>query len=287
MASPARMAAILAAALAVPAAASPSQTFTDPVGDAPPTTDIASVVASDDGQGALTIQVSIPGLQALPPNLAVVAAIDADMNRLTGSQDPSDQGTDALVFSDGSNLFASTWSGADFTRTDISAARPAPATSFAAGILTLTIPTQALHITEGIRFDVESALFAADGSVDRASFDAAPGAGTWTYLLGPPKLTLLRPAITPAHPPAGGRFTAAMVVRESVTGRPAGAGTVTCRFTVGGRRVAGVKGAVTASGRVSCAGAVPASAAKSPLRGTIEYRYRGVTVRQAFSARVR
>jgi hypothetical protein len=289
MSTRSRVAALAAtfAAISASPVAGANQTFTDPVGDAPATTDITAVVVSEDGQGSVILQVAIPGLQALPPNFLAAVAIDTDMNRLTGDQEPSVQGIDFIAVSDGSNVGGVAWNGSDFARADLGAARPAASASLAAGVLTVSLPAARLHIAEGIRFGVTTALTAADGSTDTATLDAAPGGPLWTHVLGPPKLLALGARMTPAHPAAGAVFSASLVVREKASGRAAAGGTVACHFTAGGKRLASVRGSVSASGRVQCSGAVPRTAGGLQVHGTVEYRYHGATLTHAFSARAR
>jgi hypothetical protein len=117
----------------------------------------------------------------------------------------------------------------------------------------------------------------------------APAEGVLAHVLRlPTKLLARSSSLSPSRPVAGGRFRAGVFVRDvtfGVPGEPAAKGRVSCRFTVGGKRVTAAR-SLTPAGRPTCAGAVPGDAAGKALRGTVTFSLDGAVVTRSFSATV-
>lgn len=114
-------------------------TFTDSAGDANQSPDITSVSVSEPVAGTLSIVVSVGNFQALPADSWFNLWFDTDQNPATG-----DAGDEALVrFLGGGALEHYVWNGAELSQ------RPPTGMtgSFAAGVLTLSIPKSALGVT--------------------------------------------------------------------------------------------------------------------------------------------
>ena len=286
--------AIVCACLAAGAAL--AATFTDPIGDTiviPEGADVSTVTPVDitavdvtnTADGLVTFRITVTN-QTLPPFTIIGPLLDADRNGATGSEG-LDVTLDFIVEGDGTTALDFTrWNGSDF----VSVPQTAATASFAAGILTITVPRSELLNTRGFDFFAVALAFRADFEAIVA--DGVPDAAdNLTYELvgvapdAPPTLAATRPTGTPARPAAGGRFVVSTVARRLDTGATLTAGRVTCAARIGPARLRATGS--FAAGRARCAMTLPRTAGGKTLRGTMTIRSAGATVARPFSFRVR
>lgn len=271
-------------------------TFNDPVGDTivlPEGADVSTVTRLDISTvdvtntpaGVLTFRVNVTSPTIGP---ATIVSVDLDLDRNTAT---GDEGVEAIltyvVNPDGSTSL-------DFERWNGSALAPVTTTmataSFAAGIVTFTVPRSELEDTRGFNFESFAIAFRSDLMAFVA--DVAPNTTQpYSYdLTGlapppPPRLTASRAVGAPVRPTAGRAFSVSTVVKRQDTGATLRTGTVACVVRVGTARVRAV--GRFSGGRARCALTVPRTARGKTLRGTMTIRAADATVRVNFSFRVR
>lgn len=238
--------------------------------------DITRVEVSNGPEGVVTFRVTIANYTDLPSNAFVAVFFDLDRNIDTG-----DLGDEAQVG----------WSptgGLSFERWDGTRMVAAPAgtilASFANGIFTLEIPRSELNGVASFDF-----LIGTSARVDEfLGTDVAPLLGAhWTYYLVLGALTLRTGSVraAPARPVAGKRFTVSTEVTRTDTRTLVRSGAVACTATVGKTKLRARGG--FASGRARCVMTVPRNAGGKLLRGSLTVGVERVSVRKAYSFRVR
>jgi hypothetical protein len=279
------------------AGAAVAATFSDPVGDTiviPQGADVTGVTAvdltsidvSNTPAGLVTFRLTVTS-QTLPPNTILGAVLNTDRNAQTG-----DEGIevviDYVVAPNGTTeVVVARWNGTELVEV------PSTATSsFAGGVLTITVPRSELVNTQAFDFEIVALVFRAD--LQAAIADVAPDTVTgFTYeLVGiappapspPPRLTASKPTGVPARPRPGRRFSVSTGITRQDTGAAVTSGNVACSVRVGVARVR-TAGRFT-GGRARCTMTVPRTTKGKTLRGTITIRSAGATVTRAFSFRV-
>lgn len=232
---------------------------------------------SNDDAGTISFRVGLPAVTALPDNMALAILLDSDLD--TAESTPFDDGISLIRNS--AVLFPITPAGVG--------------TAFIARSLT----TRFVHasVARGeiggprvLLASVGSFTLAPDGTPDTtANTDLAPAEGVLAHALKlPTKLLARSTSLSPGRPAAGARFRAGVFVRDVTFGVPGDlpkGGRVTCRFTIGGKKVTAAR-SLTPAGRATCAGAVPPGAAGRPLRGTVTYALNGAVLKRSFAATV-
>lgn len=247
----------------------------DPAGDHDAAPDITAVRVSDAPGGWITFDVTTPNYAQLPEESAVVISVDADSNPRTG-----DDGAEIQLALAAGQIAMERWDGRQWLPDDL----PTRARfRNSANRVSIDLHVSELRNTARFRFslltaDVNTAIqgvVAVDVAPDDFSY--------WSYTLANrPRLTLAGKALvaTPPSPRAGRRFTVALGVVRSDTGRPLASGSIECRVRVAGKRVA-ARGSV-GGGAARCTVLVPRSAKGKPLRGTMTVRSGAARLTRAF-----
>ena len=271
------------------AAAGNSKTFLDSTGENAAAPDITSVVVSNDDAGLVTFQVNIANRPSLASDMEVDLYIDSDANASTG--DPNVYGAEyAIILVQGSvSLYK--WNGSGYSSAP---SQSSLVYSYGATGATIRVKASDLGGTKAFGF---VAAAASGVSVDangepnygNAAIDFAPdlGHGTFDYAVR----TTLRLALTnfqtsPAAPKAGGAVAASLAATENDTGSPIVGGSVACRASVGGKRIAATSHLVT-NGVATCVWRIPKTARGRRVTGTVTVSLRGATATKSFSAKVR
>jgi hypothetical protein len=205
---------MIAELLAFVAFAAPPATFTDPRGDAGGAPDVVRVTVGADGD-ALRFEVELAA--ALVSDDTVFVAIDADNSAATGDQHGIDLVAD--VKTTGGRLRR--WDGARL------APAGAPREARVDGNrVVVVLGSDGPGFRDRIAFGV-----VASGN---GASDAAPGSGTWTYVLrrSVATFTAITVRSTPNKPIAGKRFALRARARLS-DGRTVVPARVTCRARIG------------------------------------------------------
>jgi len=154
-----------------------SQTYTDPIGDAPQMVpDLGDTVVSDFADGTLQFQIALPEEPVLAQYQNVGVLIDNDGNPATGQN-----GFDYLVSAAGAGLSAPSFELSLWTGTAWMVLDSIPGNFVSQGTLTLSVPESRLHITKGFDFIVRG-VYAYGQTYLK---DDAPSDGShFTYVLG-------------------------------------------------------------------------------------------------------
>jgi len=159
--------------------------FSDRVGDNNAAPDVTAITVSESAEAILTVSVTVANYQSLPLNSWMNLWFDLDLNRNTG-----DDGDEALVqyYDDGGIQFFR-WSGSELVR------RPSTGMSgsFAAGVLTLTIPKTSLDSVASFGVLAVSSRGQDDGDEELIATDFAPNNGNARYA-SPGPISLVDPA---------------------------------------------------------------------------------------------
>jgi hypothetical protein len=253
---------------------------TDAVGDHDRAPDITAVRVSDAKNGWVTFSITTPNYPVLPEASAVVVTIDADDNPRTG-----ESGAEIQLTLAAGQIAMERWSGNGWVPDSL----PTRARFRNSGnVVAIEVHVSELDNPSRFRFSLLSADVntAIQGVV---AVDIAPDDFSyWSYPLvnrAALKLVARGLSATPSSPRAGRRFTVALGVTRSDTGRPVAAGTVTCRVLVGGKSVAS-RGSIR-GGAGRCTLVLPAAAKGSRLRGTITVRSGGARIARQFAYVVR
>jgi hypothetical protein len=253
---------------------------TDPTGDHDAAPDITSVRVSDVASGWITFDVTTPNYAALPEASAVVVTVDADANQRTG-----ESGADIQITLAAGQIALERWSESGWGPDDL----PTRARFRNAGNhVTIDVHRSEFGVSPRFRFSLLSADVntAIQGVV---ALDVAPDDFSyWSYTLANKaalKLTAVNLSASPSSPRAGKRFSVALRVTRSDTGKPITSGAVTCRVQVAGRRVVARGSAARGAGR--CTLVVATGTEGTALRGTITVRSGGASVSRRFAYVVR
>jgi hypothetical protein len=264
-------------------------TFPDPRGDHDAAPDIKSVTISDTAAGMVMIRIEIANYTTFGNDKVVGIGFD-----LAGRPASAD------------DVFAAFYSGPNRTEVDWEEGgnlAPSPLTnrstsSFADGVLTMSIPRAELDSASSFGFSALSLDVVGDGEAVDGQFegevealDTAPddiSGRLPSYKLahpGPLKLRKEAFGATPFRPKANRRFVWSMLVRRMDTYKLLRSGAVTCSATASGKRVKSTGRFV--GRRAQCSALVPTKTRAKVLRGTIGVRAGGKTVRERFSAVIR
>lgn len=247
--------------------------------------DITAIDVTNTPDGLVTFRITVTN-QTLPPFTIIGPVLDVDRNGATGSEG-IEATLDFIVSGDGTTALDFTrWNGTEF----VSLPQTAATASFAAGVVTITVPRSELSNTRGFDFFVVALVVRSDFQAIIA--DGVPDAAdNLTYELvriapeAPPRLAATRPSGAPARPAAGRRFVVSTVARRLDTSAPLTAGRVTCAVRIGTARLRATGG--FAAGRARCSMTIPRTAGGKTLRGTMTIRAAGTTITVPFSFRVR
>lgn len=299
---------VFSAALLSATVAGAEQSYSDPVGDAGPGTDITTTTVRNDQSGLISIQVG--SASPIVGNHAVAIFIDADKNPATG-----DDGDEAWMFGGplvGSAFFTCTSGGCS----------PSNPPGFSAG-------AAAANITE-FRFNRSAIgntssfnLAVVSISIDPPYlnfWDAAPSAGYFTYDLvfpqcsngkdddgdgtvdtqdlgcssptdeneadDPVNVRLGAAKVTPSARRAGSMVTITALTTRVETGKPLESGSVRCTATYGpGKKLRG-SGSVVA-GQAACKLKLPLASRGKTVRGVMSLTYKTAKASAQYSFRVR
>jgi hypothetical protein len=259
------------------------QTYTDNANDGGSAPDIQTVVVSNDANGNYTFRINVPKL-TLPSDVVFGIALNTDETSSTGQS-----GVDYLFLCDESNdsFGLVRWNGSTFVAAASSTAKVEDNSTG----LTATINRSDLGGSSALQFFVRSVE---GGALVAGHFDDAPDTGAWDYDMTTAaalKLTVAAFA-APKTVKAGKQLVVAMAAARSDNNELVGDedGTVSCRATVGGKRLAVTNsGFVTLKSRsaAACIFRVPRSAHRKTIRGSITISVAGAKVSHAFVVRVK
>ena len=296
------------AALVTAMVAGAQQSYTDPVGDAGPGTDIASVTVRNDQAGLISIQVA--SASPIVGNHAVAVFIDADKNQATG-----DEGDEAW-------MYGGPFVGAEFFTCTSAGCSPSSGAGFSAGAVGPNVTE--FRFNRAAIGNVSSFNFAVVSiSIDPPNinfWDAAPGAGYFTYDLVVPQCSngrdddgdgtvdsqdlgcssatdeneadeavtvrLGSARVTPAVRRAGSVVTITASTTRVENGNPLDGGTVRCTATYAPRKTLRGSGSVV-GGNATCRLRVPLAARGKTVRGVMTITYKTAKATARFSFRVR
>lgn len=231
------------AATATQGSTTGSQTFTDATGDALGLApDVTTVVVGDNpATSTITVTVSAVGYGSMAADSEpmIHVYVDADKNPSTGSEAGNEYVLCAARDPGGSGWWIARWEDGKY----VDAAQSATMSFTRSGdTMTWTVNKSDIGVATGMNLIVWSSTWTSDDTL--AGEDVAPDDGFWTYDLSKPApLTppvVLRPvigapAVTPARPMAGKRFTIVFPVTRSDTGAALARGTMVCDPSVAGK----------------------------------------------------
>lgn len=256
-----------------------SLSYSDRAEDHHSAPDIASVSVSDGADGWISFSITMSNAAALPRAPVVGISIDADDDLSTG-----DSGADIGVTALGTDVFADRWS--DRSRTWVPYVDdPRIRAQVSEGVVTVGIHRSELGAGSRIGF---AALAAGLASTDAfTGVDVTPdGERFFRYVLqNSPNVRLVAGKVgtRPAKPARGAKLTVSVPVTRSDTGASAASGSVSCRVTIDGKRVAAT--GRYAGGLASCSFVVPKTARR--VGGAMTVRAAGISTTVPFSLRVR
>jgi hypothetical protein len=261
--------------------------YPDPDGDHDVAPDITSIAVVDTSDGTITFRLTTANYTTLPPDKLIGIGID-----LAGRPDRDD------------GLFLGYLSGSRTVEVDreedgiLAPAEPPfrVSGSHEEGVLTFSVHRSELDGAAAFGFGVVSADLVGPGESEGQEFegevealDSAPDdlSALFSYRLANPGPVRLRAgAVSGSRAPRAGRpFTVGVMVRRLDTYRVVRSGAVTCRASVGGKRVR-ASGRFRGS-RAECKLQIPARRSASVLRGTIAVRVGGASHRSTFRYVVR
>jgi hypothetical protein len=284
------LAALLGALVPLAASAATSAaSFTDPAGDQRNTAeltapDITAVEVSNTPAGLITFRVTIASQSTLPPRSRIAVLFDLDRNVATGfsgfeyalSHEIDDSGQAKVLFerwNPGILEFAG------LPTTSVTS-------TFANGVYTLTVPRNELGRTIGFEFGLYAAALNL-AMPSRSAVDDAPNTELWSYeLVGlpPPRLASSRLVLVPRRPVAGRTFAVRAVITRLDTGTAITSGSITCAARLGSSRIP--TRAAFRSGTAQCTIAIPRTAKRKTLTGSLTVRSLGTAVTKRFSYRI-
>lgn len=245
--------ALLALLLFGASGAGAATTLTDPQGDAAGgAADITQVVVSNDFDGNITFQITIPDRQTFTADDLLFIFLNTDKDTTTGISGGIDYAI--VIDSSGASLVRASGS---------SSFAPAPQTTLtvADGGTTVRLNRTELGDTTGFLFAVASGLKSND-SAD----DSAPDSGTAGYDLElKPVLDTLAAKFAPAKPKHGKPFRLSGTTLRVEDGTVV-KGTITCVAKLDGKRLAG-----------RCSWRIPANARGKRLVVTLTAHYKGAS----------
>jgi hypothetical protein len=273
--------------LAMPAAASNSQSFPDSTGEDAQAPDITSVDVSNTDAGLITFKINISNRPALTPDMSILVWLDTDANPATG--DPNELGADYVIENDPGAVGLLKWDGTTFSDA------PSQTTltySYSATGDSITVGIQDLGGTKKINLGVDAIsgiVVDAQGNPDftNVHVDIAPDAGHGFYSYDVlTKVSLKQTAFTTTPKPAkaGAKFTASVAATESDTGGPVAKATITCVGTIKGVRLRAAHS--LANGVASCFWKLPKTSKGKTLTGTISITVQGTTLTKRFTAKI-
>jgi hypothetical protein len=253
--------------------------LTDRAGDHHSAPDISSVGVTDAEDGWVTFAVTMPNAGVLPRAPVVGLSIDADDDPATG-----DAGADLGITTLGTDFIADRWS--ERSRSWVPVVdEPRVRVSVAGDTVAIGVHRSELGAGAGFGFAALAAGLAPNDAF--TGVDLTPdGSRFFRYVLQnrlDVRLVAAKVAMTPARPAAGKRLTVWTTVTRSDTGVSVAAGSVTCRATIDGKRVATF--ARYSAGRASCAFTVPKKAKR--ISGSMTVRADGISTTVPFSYRLR
>jgi hypothetical protein len=164
----------LVATLAVVGTALGARGFSDPGGDANTAPDITSLEISEATAGVLTFKLTVGNFQTLPANSWVNLWFDVDSNSDTGD----DAGDEALVRYDSSgSTELYTWNGSQYA----AGSTAGVTATFAAGVLTLSVPRASVNAAAAFGFLVVSSSGQPVGDDELVASDFLPETGRTPY----------------------------------------------------------------------------------------------------------
>jgi hypothetical protein len=294
-----------AAALAFTAVAGAAQPYAEPTGDAGAAPDLGQTTVDNDPR-EVVFRIGVPARFPEPDEMYLLR-IDADTNPGTG-----DEGDDVRVVQMGTSANVMTWNGSDWVDAPSSGIHVRVEISASAGEWVVTLPRTLLSNTSGFVFMIMSAKFSgddivgtdvtgpwrydvvltqcsngrdddADGKVDLTDHGCQDGEDDLESD-DPYTLSIVRPTVTPAVGHAGKPIVVRARVTRVETQQPVQTGSVRCTATLGRvtKHWAGRLGAGTAT----CTVAVPKTARRTTIRGTIKVSSRSRTTSAPFSFRI-
>jgi len=299
---------LLAAAvsLAFTAVAGAVQPYAEPAGDAGAAPDLGQTTVDNDSR-EVVFRIGVPARFPETDEMYLLR-IDADADPGTG-----DEGDDVRVVQMGTSANVMTWSGSGWVDAASSGIRVRVEISASTGEWVVTLPRTLLSTTSGLVFMILSGKFSgedvvgtdvagpwrydvvlkqcsngrdddADGKVDLTDLGCQDGEDDLESD-DPYTLSIVRPTVTPAVGRAGKPSVVRARVTQVETQQAVQTGSVRCTATLGRatKRWAGRLGAGTAA----CTLAVPKTARRTTIRGTITVSSRSSTTSAPFAFRIR
>lgn len=258
------------------AGASGIHSYDDHIEDVVSAPDIcAANIVTNDNLGAITIGLHIHDRSGFRAGDGYSIFFDTDSNAATGSLaatgEPAGAEYEVELVSGSSSLRR--WSGTSFEL--VPAQVPIPTLWLEGYGPALEISQSDLGGAQSFRF-----VYVTSNGTD---LDFAPDADAWSYALSALELTAGPLAVGPAR--AGKPLVASMSVERSDFEIPLDEGAIKCAAKLGGKAVAG-RGVFVAE-RVACAWRLPKNTRGKRFTGSVQVTFQGVTVKRAFSVRVR
>jgi hypothetical protein len=283
------------------ASAAGQMEFTDPAGDSGTAPDITSVVASNDDKGLITFRVTVPNRMSVGEDDVIGIQIGTDdPDFLAGLRS---DGTGWVLAIDSQGPFLLKWTAAG----ELAEVKPAPKSlqgSVSGNVVTLTInqtdlkpgfPDMSLPIE--LRFNAVSVVF--QGLVAQDD-DFAPAVDSrWIYRLSEPARLVLTNFDADKTVKAGKKLVILLGAAHAETGLPMATGKVSCPARLGGKVLRGSGKFVTVTltspttrrtirtSSATCTFNVPKGTKGKTIRGSMSVTEGGVTLKRAFTTRVR
>jgi len=266
-----------------------SVTFDDSTGEDAQGPDITTVAVSNNDAGMITFKINIPNRATLTEDMLIDIDLDTDSNPATG--DPETLGADYAIELFRSNIALFRWDGRTFSRTQTDPPQTSLVFSYAGGA---TVRISAAELGNTTRFNfgaiaVSGIVLDPNGDPDfsKARADLAPdgGHGLWNYQVNTRPLRLVSRKFTAGRPHAGGLYTVRLVAARSDTGAVLESAQVSCKASVGGKRLAAKTHRIV-NKEARCAWLIPSTARGKVLRGSIAVAFEGKRLTKSFTKTV-
>ncbi len=281
--------------------ASGSAGFVDPAADSGVAPDVTTVTVSNDDQGLLTFQITVPNRSALAPQDAVAVLLGTDDPDLVRGK--RNDGMNFILGVDGQGVFLLEWNGADMQ--EVTPHPNSVSGSFSGGVATLTVKQE--HLAPGfpdlsvpISMDFYVLGITFNGS-DVVAQDVAPDGATdvWSYRIAEALRVVVTNFDADKTIKAGKTLIVLMGAAHGDTGAAIDSGTIRCAARLGGKTLKGVPHFITVtvtspttgrsiqSPNATCSWKVPKNSKGKVIRGSVALTESGITVSRSFTTRVR
>jgi hypothetical protein len=275
-----------------------SANFADPASDSGAAPDVTTVSISNDDEGLITFRISVPNRTSLGPDEVIAIPLGTDDPDVLNGQ--RDDGMNFILGLAAEGAFLLEWDGE--TMVDVDPQPGSVTGSFAGGVAAITVRQEDLapgfpdvSVPISLNFYVLGILF--NGTDVLAQDDAPDGTAVWSYRLAESLRLIVTNFDADKTIKAGKTLVVLLGVAHGDTGAALKAGKVACKARVGKKALKGsgrfftltltLGGQRLESPSATCSWKIPKTAKKKTVTGSVAVTESGITVKRAFSTKVR